>query len=276
MAGSDTVDDSLPAHRIAVLYEDNRILVINKPEGVPHHDGEGELGILSILRQFQASGKLNYQGRLHGVHRLDRVTSGILMLAKDADMASTLSQAFREGTVTKYYVGVSAKRRSKKKQGWVKGNMVRGRRKSWYLTRGDGSDASNTAVTRFFTAGLTSLWDSAAQDDALPMTCLLFRPYTGRTHQLRVAAKSVGMPLLGDPIYKDGSDSTLSARTYLHASAIHVDLDDGPITIWSPPPFHHLWNGKEGKEAFDAILVHLMQKHCDCDPVLVEMKGSDL
>lgn len=277
MAGSNAVDASLPTHHIDVLYEDYRILVINKPEGVPHHDGEGELGILSILRQSQASGKLNYQGRLYGVHRLDRVTSGILMLAKDADMASTLTQAFREGMVTKYYVGVSAKRRSKKKQGWVKGNMVRGRRKSWYLTRGNGGDASNTAVTRFFTASLSSLWDSAAQDDTLPMTCLLFRPYTGRTHQLRVAAKSVGMPLLGDPIYKDGSDSTtLTARTCLHASAIHVDLDDGPITIWSPPPFHHLWKGKEGKEEFDAFLVHLMRKHCDCDPLLAEMKGRDL
>jgi 23S rRNA-/tRNA-specific pseudouridylate synthase len=278
-AGSDV---SLSTPTIAVLYEDDRVLVIDKPEGIAHHDRDDELGILSVVRRAQAFGKLHYQGRLYGVHRLDRVTSGILMLAKDADTASTLTRAFRDGTVAKYYVGVSTKRRStkKKKQGWVRGRMARGRRKSWHLTRerNDGDSPSHVAVTRFFTASLSSLRDSAAvQDDALvAMTCLLFRPYTGRTHQLRVAAKSLGMPLLGDPIYKDGFVSTTTARTCLHSSAIHVDLDDGPITIWSPPPFHHLWNSKESKEAFDAILVHLMQKHCDCDLILEKMKGHGL
>jgi hypothetical protein len=84
------------------------------------------------------------------------------------------------------------------------------------------------------------------------------------------------MPLLGDPIYKDGFDSQDTPRTCLHASAIHIDLDDGPITIWSPPPFHHWWKDKESKEVFDAILMHLMQKHCDCDPILEKMKGRGL
>ena len=252
---------------ISVLYESDRILAIDKPEGVPHHDGKDELGILSLLRQAQVSGGLDYQGRLFGVHRLDRVTSGILLLAKDAKMASTLTRAFRDGTVTKYYVGVSTRRRSKKKQGWVKGNMVKGRRKSWYLTRGK-DDSPNMAVTRFFTSSLASFRESAVNVDIPPLTCILFRPYTGRTHQLRVAAKSVGLPLAGDPIYSDGSETNKELRTCLHASAIHLDLDDGAITMWCPPPFHHLWKDTKGNEGFNATVTQLMQKHCDCHPVL--------
>jgi len=96
----DPVD--LLADCASVLFESNRILAVDKPEGIPHHDGEDELGIPSLLRQAQAHGKLDYKGRLYGVHRLDRVTSGILLLAKDAEMASTLTRAFREGNVTKH------------------------------------------------------------------------------------------------------------------------------------------------------------------------------
>jgi len=263
--------------KVSVLYESDGILAINKPQGISHHDDgqyDGELGILSLLRQAQTRGDLDYQGRLYGVHRLDRVTSGILILAKNAKMASTLTRAFREGQVTKYYVGVSSKKRTKKKQGWIKGNMVRGRRKSWYLTRGKDNDSfTNKAVTRFFTASLASLRHSAVDQEAPAMTLMLFRPYTGRTHQLRVAAKSVGLPLIGDPIYSDGTDSTSDAkRTCLHACAIHIDLDnEEPVTICSPLPFHHLYRSKEATEAFNASLSQLMQKHCDCDPILALM-----
>ena len=154
---AQTTSQSLHDEPVSVLYESNRILAIDKPQGIPHHDGgedENDLGILSVLRQAQSRGDLDYQGRLYGVHRLDRVTSGILLLAKDAEMASVLTKAFRDGNVTKYYVGISNKKRAKKKQGWVKGNMVRGRRKAWYLTREKDETATNMAVTRFFTASL--------------------------------------------------------------------------------------------------------------------------
>lgn len=261
---------------ISVLYESERILAIDKPEGIPHHDGgEEELGILSVLRQAQSSGDLEYQGRLYGVHRLDRVTSGILLFAKDAETASMLTRAFREGNVTKYYVGVSNKKRSKKKQGWVKGSMVRGRRKSWYLTREKDESSTNMAVTRFFTASLAPFRESAVNGETPPLTCILFRPYTGRTHQLRVAAKSVGLPLAGDPVYTDGSGSNRKERTCLHATAIHIDLlDDATITIWSPPPFNHLYQEAEAIEGFHASVVQLMQKHCDCDPILERVSST--
>ena len=145
-------------------------------------------------------------------------------------------------------------------------------------------------MTRFFTAGLGELGKhslvdaSSAKDEAedlLPRTCVLFRPHTGKTHQLRVAAKSVGLPLLGDPIYSADASSTTSPRTFLHAAAIHLPLggggggdDDGDrnnhesVTIWCPPPFAPLlWEG-DSQDCFDQIMRKLMKKHCESPEIL--------
>jgi RNA pseudouridylate synthase len=119
--------------------------------------------------------------RLYGVHRLDQVTSGLLIVAKTKNMARRLTQAFTERNVTKYYTALSLKAPSKKKQGWVKGYMKRGRRKSWYLVSsavvaalssggsGPGQKNNNSdsttgadacwAQTYFWTAGLGHLMD---------------------------------------------------------------------------------------------------------------------
>jgi tRNA pseudouridine32 synthase/23S rRNA pseudouridine746 synthase len=285
---------------IPILLETDHVFVVNKPTGISHANSDNELGILNVLRGQQEQGLLSssssYTGRLYGVHRLDRVTSGILVLAKDAPTARRLTAAFREGLVTKYYTGISRHKPSAKKQGWVTGGMVRGRRKSWQLTRdskssnNDSNSIPNYAKTRFFTAGLGGLSDALVQDEnesqsqvqqIQPKTLLLFRPYTGRTHQLRVAAKSLGLALAGDPVYSDGgeqqqpdTDTTASLtdpRTYLHATGFHLpgSEEDGTedITIWSPPPFDHLWS-EAGQGEFHTILNKLVHKHCDCPAIL--------
>ena len=155
------------------------------------------------------------------------------------------------------------------------------------------------AITRFFTAGLGALGDDVAEElkqlatdmalgggggGPIPKTAILFRPHTGRTHQLRVAAKAIGMPILMDPYYGDGnaaaSLSSLSKnvqRTYLHASALHLSLgdrdDEGDdmavedISIWCPPPFEGLWEEEAGAQ-FQAIVATLMKKNCESDDIL--------
>eukprot|EP00545_Synedropsis_sp_CCMP1620_P005495 CAMPEP_0119023490 /NCGR_PEP_ID=MMETSP1176-20130426/30068_1 /TAXON_ID=265551 /ORGANISM="Synedropsis recta cf, Strain CCMP1620" /LENGTH=245 /DNA_ID=CAMNT_0006978577 /DNA_START=1 /DNA_END=735 /DNA_ORIENTATION=+ len=159
-ANKDTTADTTTAAP-TILYESDRILAIHKPQGIAHHDdGDVGSGILSVVRRHQKASEIAYQGRIYGVHRLDRVTTGILLLAKDAETAKILSHKFRDGAITKYYCGISAKKPTKKKQGWVKGNMIKGRRKSWMLTRGGkGQERTNFAETRFFTSGLSSLSD---------------------------------------------------------------------------------------------------------------------
>lgn len=257
---------------IPVLLETDHVLVVNKPVGIPHHSTEDELGILNLLRLQQQQGTIEYTGRLYGVHRLDRVTSGILVMAKNAETARYLSKAFRDGRVYKYYTGISRHKATAKKQGWIQGNMIRGRRKSWQLTResSDSSTPTNYAKTRFFTAGLGGLGHHLANEQVQPKTLLLFRPLSGRTHQLRVAAKSVGLPLAGDPTYSDGFSSTESVqRTYLHATGFYLPAADGmeAITVWSTPAFHHLWN-EAGREEFQTILDTLVRKQCDCEALL--------
>ena len=263
---------------IPILLETDTLLVIEKPVGISHANSDDELGILNLVRQQQQrqTGGTEYTGRIYGVHRLDRVTSGILVLAKDAATASYLAAAFRNGLVTKYYTGVSRHKATTKKQGWVTGDMVRGRRKSWQLIRNNASGGnigtrSNYAKTRFFTAGLGGLTDCLADkhQEMQPKTLLLFRPITGRTHQLRVAAKSVGLPLAGDPTYSDGYPNESAQRTYLHATGFHLPAADGreAVTVWSPPPFHHLWS-ETARGDFEAILDKLVLKHCDCCPIL--------
>jgi tRNA pseudouridine32 synthase/23S rRNA pseudouridine746 synthase len=197
------------------------------------------------------------------------VTSGVLLLAKNAETAKLVSDKFRQGSVIKYYCGISGRKASKKKQGWVKGNMVKGRRKSWMLTRPDDKDTNpkneNYAVTRFFTSSLSPLSDKLLDATMEPRTLILFRPHTGKTHQLRVAAKSLGLPLFGDPIYRDGFDTPVQpGRTFLHSTVLHLDFQDGEsVTIYSPPPFGDLLWNQQGSGEFHSMFQLLLAKHSE-------------
>lgn len=304
LVSESEVSPSTPL-KIPILYESETVLAIHKPPHIAHHDSSTTMGILNHIRFLQNSTStpppFPYQGRIYGIHRLDRVTSGILVLAKTKQAAQALGKAFRDGRVTKYYVALSHKKPRKKKQGWVRGDMVRSRRKSWKLN----ATYEDPAVTRFFTRGLGDVIGTGARTAATtsnntgtvtttptsgrrrqhgapnplsPKTLVLFRPHTGKTHQLRVAGKSLGLPILGDAVYGDAEDAMMTRRTYLHAAALHVHLDGEEIAIWCPPYwFDDFWADCEGNEGNDSaaneedpiedILVDMMQKHCDSEPI---------
>jgi len=274
---------------IRVIYESENILVIDKPPHIAHHDDQTSMGIMSCVRELQKEKQIAYQGRIYGVHRLDRVTSGILIFAKSNEVAGALVQSFKEKTVTKYYVALTNKKAKKKKQGWVRGDMVPSRRGTWKLT--DGEKKENPAVTRFFTAGLGncdfSSWTWASNDDSksddttggdsklLPKTMMLFRPHTGKTHQLRVAAKSVGMSILGDETYSDAVESKCMERAYLHAVGLQVEVNGENVAIYNPPTswFVTADNDESGESnGMEDALTSLMTKHCDNAEILQLIK----
>lgn len=294
------VDDaySLSSTHIPIRYETEALLVCDKPEGIAHHDKTGGIesdspitsGVLSLLRQEYP----RLQDQLYGVHRLDQVTSGLLVIAKQPAMARCLTQAFTDRHVVKYYTGLSARAPKKKKQGWVNGYLRRGRRKSWYLTketpdkeRGD----SLWAKTYFWTAGLGQLAEAyrgpgdyegqnTLNDD--PRTLILFRPYTGRTHQLRVVSKSLGLPLLGDPLYTTTASTQDRGpqfpRTCLHATGLHIPaehLNEGgmleDLTLWSPPPFLEWWQPQIRPD-----ILRLLKKDSAIPPSLLDKACSSL
>ena len=143
-------------------------------------------------------------------HRLDDGTSGCLVLAKGRRAAAAIGDAFAAKRVAKVYVGLTASRPSKKK-GVIVGDMIRSRRAQWRLTRDCGPTAACTWLSRSIGLGPGEGDDPAAR-------LIVARPLTGKTHQIRVAAKSIGAPLLGDGLYGGGN----ADRLYLHAAAICI------------------------------------------------------
>ncbi len=178
-----------------ILFTHPDFLVINKHPNVSVHKDDGDTMLL------QEVGKASGDSQLYLVHRLDKMTSGILLLARSSTAASELSKGFAQRNVEKFYLALGCKK-PKKKQGLISGDMERSRRASWKLI----NTHVNPAITQFFSA-------SAEPGERL----FLCKPHTGKTHQIRVALKSIGSAIVGDPIYNNASDAD---RGYLHAFAL--------------------------------------------------------
>ncbi|MEF1283193.1 TIGR01621 family pseudouridine synthase [Vibrio sp. M250220] len=178
-----------------ILHTHTDFIVISKHPNVSVHKDDGDTMLL------QEVAKLTSDAKLYLIHRLDKMTSGILLLGRSSSAASELSQMFVQRSVEKYYLAIGSKK-PKKKQGLVSGDMERSRRASWKLL----NSQTNPAITQFFS--------SAAEPGERLFLC---KPHTGKTHQIRVALKSVGSGIVGDPIYNAGSESD---RGYLHAFAL--------------------------------------------------------
>lgn len=192
---------ALLSQGFSVVAETDDFIVINKAPNVDvHRDGETP----GICERVCAALSLP---ELFLVHRLDKVTSGLLLLAKNTAANQQLSALFRDKNIQKYYLALSDKK-PKKKQGWIKGDMTRSRRGSWKLL----NSQTNPAVTQFF---------SAALGDGLRL--FLLKPRTGKTHQLRVAMKSLGSPICGDVLYDEADRAQQHERTYLHAFVLDFD-----------------------------------------------------
>lgn len=153
---------------------------------------------------FEAFKQQQNLDELYPVHRLDTVTTGVLIFAKTARAAAQLGALFEQRQIEKYYIAI-ANQKPKKKQGAVVGDMAAARRGSYKLLRSN----QNPAITQFFS--------HSTQSKQYPAQRLfLLKPHTGKTHQLRVMMKSIGAPIVGDERYGGGA----SERTHLHAYQI--------------------------------------------------------
>jgi tRNA pseudouridine32 synthase/23S rRNA pseudouridine746 synthase len=214
-------------------------------------------------------------GRLYAVHRLDTGTSGLVLFANSSHTAGLVAKAFRERRVHKYYLALS-NRKPKKKQGSVIGDMVRGRSAMWKLLPKGGPNAApkDPAITR--------MWSTSLPEVQPGLRLYLLKPETGRTHQLRVAMKSLGAAILGDELYGSSSNSSSSSsskqtaasaaaragsstsrlptdwrpdRMYLHAAAIRVQLPGGEwFQVINPPSEGLLYQDPAVCSACDALL----------------------
>ncbi len=217
-----------PAKRAAamldcVIYEDKRLLVVNKPSGVAVHGGSGiSHGVVELLRHARPD-----LADLGLVHRIDRETSGCLVLAKRRSALRELHERFREGDVHKNYLALVA-------GDWQYGEqlidvplLVHNRKggERHVMVSNNGKEAQ-TRVSLSRTYGVYSL--------------MLCAPVTGRTHQIRVHLQHAGHPIVGDERYGDEAVNRQAQklglqRLFLHAQSIAFADDSGNELHFTAP-----------------------------------------
>ena len=220
-AAAEPEPDPAPA-AFAVRYEDDDLLVVDKPAGVVVHPARGHAsGTLSQALAGVAGG--GEEGRAGIVHRLDRDTSGLLVVARSAEAHRRLKHALQAREITRGYVAL-VEGRPPARTGTIEAPIGRDRRVRTRMSTD--TDAPRDAVTHFAVA------------EALPRTTLLdVRLETGRTHQIRVHLEAIGHPVVGDPEYGTAGRLGLG-RQFLHAArlAFAQPFTGASIDVDSPLP----------------------------------------
>ncbi len=228
---SDTPEPIRPADKVlkllsdSILYEDDGLLILNKPSGLAVHGGSGlSYGVIEGLRALRPEARFLELG-----HRLDRDTSGCLVIAKKRSVLRSFHTLLRDGGMDKFYLA-----------------LVMGRWKG--SAKGKGIDAplrknelkSGERIVRVSEDGKPSL--SIFTPITLYKDCSLMRVklVTGRTHQARVHAQYSGHPIAGDSKYGDENFNRVMAgrglkRLFLHAAELHFTLPDhGTVHVEAP------------------------------------------
>jgi len=232
-----------------LIYEDDKVYVFNKPSGLAVQGGSGLVrhvdGMLEAWRN-----KKGEKPRL--VHRLDRDTSGVLVVARSRLAAMKLAEAFRHRETEKFYWAL------------VKGvpKQREGRISSW-LVKETTPDGDRMRVARHGEKGADHAVSNyrIVEQGAQRLSWLEMEPYTGRTHQLRVHALEMGCPIIGDPKYFETDPNWdfpggMQNRLHLHARRIvipHPDRGKIDVTADMPPHMVQSWNllGFEESSAAD-------------------------
>jgi len=209
----------------AILFEDERLLVLDKPSGLAVHGGSGvSLGVIEALRQIRPR-----ERRLELVHRLDRDTSGCLMIAKRASALRELHELLRENRVDKRYLALAAGRLERDRivvQAPLLKNILQSGER---MVRVD--PEGKPAETHFF-----------VQRRYAQATLVEAQLLTGRTHQVRVHLAYLGNPILGDEKYGRDEDNKRARqqglrRLFLHAESLRFPWEDGrELRVSAPLP----------------------------------------
>jgi 23S rRNA pseudouridine1911/1915/1917 synthase len=221
--------------RLAIVYEDEQLVVLDKPADLVVHPGAGRpTGTLAhrLLGRYPEIAEVGGPGRPGIVHRLDRGTSGVMVVARTTSAYHSLSTAFAERRVTKTYLAL-VWGRPDPPSGRIDMPIARHpvRRKEMTVSR-----RGRPALTSYSTLASTAVAAALELDLA-----------TGRTHQIRVHLKQIGHPIIGDPVYGEARWKALPKRQQaplrdfprpaLHAWRLELPHpDDGRILRFEAPP----------------------------------------
>lgn len=208
-----------------ILYEDDDVLVLNKPAGMPVHGGTNtSYGVIDALRQARPHDK-----SLELVHRLDKGTSGCLIIAKKRSALKYLHQLMRESHIQKEYLCL------------VKG-VWPGDKRHVKVALKKNILQSGERMVRVDTAGKEAHTEFSVIEKFKQASLIKARLHTGRTHQIRVHLAHIGYPLVGDDKYGDWEFTKLLRtktglkRMFLHAQTISFKLPNSEETITIEAP----------------------------------------
>lgn len=202
------------------VYHDARLLVLDKPSGLPSVPGRGDDKLDSLSRRVQA-----VQPSARVVHRLDWATSGLLVMALDLEAERELGRQFAAREVAKRYTAV------------VRGEPTVDAGTISLPLRKDFDRPPRHCVDRV--QGREAITDWRVVARLGDRSRLELAPRTGRSHQLRIHMAELGHPILGDALYADAATQALADRLLLHAEYLaFAHPDDGrEISFRSPCPF---------------------------------------
>lgn len=235
--------------RQAIVFEDDRLIVLNKPSGLAVHGGSGlNFGLIEAMRALRPE-----ERQLELVHRLDRDTSGCLLLAKRRSALRILHQLMRDNAVDKRYLALLAGR-------WQHSRMeAAAPLKKNTLKSGE-------RIVRVDAEGKAALTRFRVRQRFSDSTLVEARLMTGRTHQIRVHAAYLGTPILGDEKYGDSEANRAARRQGLKRLFLHAES------------LRFRWPGEEQdlyiEAPLEAPLRQLLRQLRD-SPVAAEPPGSD-
>lgn len=211
-APTELLPEELP---LSVIYEDERVIVVDKAQGMVTHPGAGNRsGTLAnaLLHRLRTGpqAEATMPARAGIVHRLDKDTSGLLIAAKDAEAQAFLAAQFKERTAHKEYIAVT-RGVPRPAEGRVENRLGRDpRERKRFAALPQGGRMAVTDYRVLYVYGNYSL--------------VALKPKTGRTHQLRVHLAGLGTPILGDPIYGKKDQNFPEATLMLHALRLRIRL----------------------------------------------------
>ena len=205
-----------------ILYEDDDVIALNKPPFMPthpSHEHQSDTLANALAYYFESKG-IPFVFR--AVNRLDRDTSGVVLVAKNKNSAFVLAKQIAEFKVTKKYIAIVDG--EVLSSGKIEGNIRR--IEDGKMRRGVFPDGQY-ALTEYEVLGVKN-----------GLSALLVSPKTGRTHQIRVHTSYIGHPILGDTLYGNENGSELISRQALHAYSLTFSLpsNNETITVTAPLP----------------------------------------
>ena len=199
---------------IGILYEDERVIVVNKPAGISMHAKNVEDQAETVESIFRSKLAKNDPVRGGIVHRIDKDTSGVVIMAKTTKELEYLQQQFSQRKVDKKYLAL------------VWGHLKHQKARIELPIKRSNKSPNKMSID---SSGKMSISEYEVMSEYKNYSLLSISIYTGRTHQIRVQLAHMGHSVVGDKLYSSKSIPNGLSRQFLHAQSLSLDIDNSGI-----------------------------------------------